>query len=79
MITIKIDIQNLKKGKSGTMEKLNINGNWDKKRKNLKKKFAALTDDDLQYTEGEEEELIRRIQQRLDVPKEIAQKIIYYV
>jgi len=61
------------------MEELNISENWDKKREILKKKFKVLTDDDLQYTEGEEEELIGRIQQRLDVPKEIAEKILYYV
>lgn len=61
------------------MEKLNINGNWDTKRGKLKQKFADLTDDDLTYTEGKEEELVKRIQQRLDVPKEIAQKIIRYV
>lgn len=61
------------------MEKLNINGNWDKKRGKLKQKFANLTDDDLEYTEGKEDELVGRIQQRLDVPREIAQKIIRYV
>lgn len=61
------------------MEKLNINGNWDEKRGKLKQKFADLTDDDLKYTEGDEDELVGRIQQRLDVPKEIAQKIIRYV
>lgn len=61
------------------MEKLNINGNWDEKRGKLKQKFADLTDDDLKYTEGNEDELVGRIQQRLDVPKEIAQKIIRYV
>lgn len=61
------------------MEKLNINGNWDEKRGKLKQKFANLTDDDLEYTEGKEDELVGRIQQRLDVPKDIAQKIIRYV
>lgn len=61
------------------MEKLNINGNWDEKRGKLKQKFADLTDDDLKYSEGNEDELVGRIQQRLDVPKEIAQKIIRYV
>lgn len=60
------------------MEKLTIDGNWDKKRTKLKQKFAGLTDDDLNYTEGEEEELVGRIQQRLEVPEEIAQKIIRY-
>lgn len=61
------------------MEKLNISGNWNEKRDRLKQKFTVLTDDDLNYTKGKEEELIGRIQQRLNVPKEIAQKIIRYV
>lgn len=62
-----------------TMNDLDINRNWHKKRDRLKQKFAVLTDDDLNYTEGKEEELVGRIQQRLDVPREIAQKIIRYV
>lgn len=57
---------------------LNINGNWHKKRDRLKQKFSALTDNDLKYSEGDEEILVERIQQRLGVPKDIAQKIIRY-
>ncbi|SHF47458.1 Uncharacterized conserved protein YjbJ, UPF0337 family [Fodinibius roseus] len=62
-----------------TTDNLNINGNWHQKRDRLKQKFSVLTDDDLSYAEGEEEELVGRIQQRLNVPREIAQKIIRYV
>lgn len=62
-----------------TTDNLNINGNWHQKRDRLQQKFSVLTDDDLNYTEGEEEELVGRIQQRLNVPREIAQKIIRYV
>lgn len=61
------------------MEELNINGNWEEKRTKLKQKFAVLTDDDLDYTQGREEELVGRIQQRLKVPKDIAKKIIRYI
>lgn len=60
------------------MRDLNINGNWHKKKKQLQDNFAQLTDDDLKYTEGKEHELIKRIQQRLDVPRDIARKIICY-
>lgn len=61
------------------MKQLNINGNWNEKKGKLKQKFADLTDDDLEYTQGNEEQLVQRIQQRLEVPREIAQKIIRYV
>lgn len=61
------------------MDKLNINGNWEEKKTKLKQRFVDLTDDDLRYTRGKEEELVGRIQKRLNVPNEIAQKIIRYV
>jgi len=58
------------------MEKLTLKGEWDKKKGRLKQKYAKLTDDDLQYTEGKADELVGRIQQRLDVTREKARKII---
>ncbi|SMO38955.1 CsbD family protein [Fodinibius sediminis] len=58
------------------MDKLNIKGNWHEKKGKLKQQFAELTDDDLQYQEGQEEELIGRIQQRLGTTKEKAKNII---
>jgi uncharacterized protein YjbJ (UPF0337 family) len=58
------------------MNELNIKGNWHEKKGKLKKQFAELTDDDLQYAEGKEEELIGRIQQRLGTTKEKARHII---
>lgn len=60
------------------MHDLNINGNWNEKRKKLRENFAQLTNDDLQYSKGSEDQLIKRIQQRLDIPTDIAQKIIRY-
>lgn len=58
------------------MDKLNIKGNWNEKKGKLKQKYAELTDDDLTYAEGKEEELIGRIQQRLGTSKEKAREII---
>ena len=58
------------------MDKLNIKGNWKEKKGKLKQKYAELTDDDLTYAEGKEEELIGRIQQRLGTSKEEARNII---
>ena len=46
------------------MNKLQIKGNWNVMKGKLKQKYANLTDDDLQYVEGKEDELIGRIQRR---------------
>lgn len=40
-------------------------GNWNEVKGKLKQRFAQLTDDDLLYMEGKEEELLGRLQQRL--------------
>jgi uncharacterized protein YjbJ (UPF0337 family) len=46
------------------MSTLAAKGNWNIAKGKLKQKFAQLTDDDLQFLEGKEEELIGRIQKR---------------
>lgn len=61
------------------MDKLNINGNWEEKKEKLKLEFPALTDKDLDYTNGKEEELIENIKKRLSIPNEIAKKLIRYI
>ena len=58
------------------MNELKIKGNWKEKKGKLKQKYAELTDDDLTYAEGKEEELVGRVQQRLGTSKEEAQRII---
>jgi len=47
------------------MDKLEFKGNWNKMKGQLKQKYADLTEDDLKYTEGKEDELIGRIQEKL--------------
>jgi uncharacterized protein YjbJ (UPF0337 family) len=47
-----------------TMSTLTAKGNWNIAKGKLKQKFAQLTDDDLQFAEGKEDELIGRIQKR---------------
>lgn len=59
------------------MNELNIEGNWHEKKGKLKQEFAELTDNDLRYVEGREEELIGRVQQRLGTTKEKARHIIH--
>ncbi|HEV2694880.1 MAG TPA: CsbD family protein [Verrucomicrobiae bacterium] len=52
------------------MSTLTAKGNWNIAKGKLKQKFAQLTDDDLQYTEGKEDELLGRIQKRTGETKE---------
>ncbi|HEM49112.1 MAG TPA: CsbD family protein [Caldithrix sp.] len=58
------------------MNKLNIKGNWNEVAGKLKQKFANLTDDDLLFTEGKEEELYGKLQQKLGKTKEEFQKLL---
>ncbi|MBA4309497.1 MAG: general stress protein CsbD [Chlorobiaceae bacterium] len=58
------------------MNKLNIKGNWNELAGKLKQKFANLTDDDLLFKEGKEEELWGRLQQKLGKTKEQIRKLI---
>jgi len=52
------------------MNKLSIKGNWNEVKGKLKQKYANLTDDDLLFTEGKEEELYGRLQKRLGKTKD---------
>jgi uncharacterized protein YjbJ (UPF0337 family) len=50
--------------------KLTIKGNWDEMKGKLKQKFAILTDDDLLFIKGKEEELLGRLEKKLGQTKE---------
>lgn len=52
------------------MDKLEIKGNWNELKGKLRQEYAELTDDDLQYVEGKEEELLGKIQKRVGNSKE---------
>lgn len=58
------------------MNKLEIKGNWNEMKGTLKKKYANLTDNDLVYAEGKEDELIGKLQKKLGKSKEDVHKII---
>jgi uncharacterized protein YjbJ (UPF0337 family) len=51
--------------RSPCMDKLEIKGNWNEAKGRLKKAYADLTDDDLTYEEGQEDQLLGRIQKKL--------------
>jgi uncharacterized protein YjbJ (UPF0337 family) len=56
--------------KQSGMTTLQLKGNWNEIKGKLKQKYAQLTDDDLTFAEGKEEELLGRLQQRLGKSKE---------
>jgi uncharacterized protein YjbJ (UPF0337 family) len=58
------------------MTKLEIKGDWNITKGKLKKKWAKLTDDDLSYSEGQQDELIGRIQKRTGQTREAVEKAI---
>ena len=51
------------------MNKLNMKGNWNEVAGKLKQKYANLTDDDLLFAEGKEEEVLGKLQQKLGKSK----------
>ncbi len=53
-----------------------LKGNWNEIKGKLKQKFAMLTDSDLLFTEGKEEEMYGRLQTRLGKTKEEIHKLI---
>ena len=46
------------------MSNLKLKGNWNELKGKAKQQYADLTDDDLLYEEGKEDELIGRIQKK---------------
>jgi len=53
-----------------------IKGNWNELKGKLKKKYAVLTDNDLMYDEGNEDELLGRLQTKLGKTKDEVRRII---
>jgi uncharacterized protein YjbJ (UPF0337 family) len=53
-----------------------LKGNWNTLKGSLKQKYAQLTDDDLKYVEGKEDELLGKIQTRLGITQAVLEKII---
>ena len=52
------------------MNKLQIKGNWNEIQGKLRQKYGNLTNDDLAYAEGKEEELLGRLQKATGKAKE---------
>lgn len=58
------------------MNTLQLKGAWNEIKGKLKQQYGDLTDDDLTYIEGKEDELLGRLQQKLGKSKEEVKKLI---
>ena len=58
------------------MNSTELKGKWNELKGTLKQKYAELTDDDLLFEEGKEDEVYGRIQQRIGSTKEEIKKMI---
>ena len=53
-----------------------MKGNWNELKGKMKQEYAELTEDDLAYQEGQEDELLGRLQQKVGKSKEEVKKWI---
>jgi len=58
------------------MNKLQFKGSWNEVKRKLKQKYAQLTDDDLAYAKGKDDELIGRLQKRLGKSAEEVRRML---
>jgi uncharacterized protein YjbJ (UPF0337 family) len=68
--------KNKQQNKITIMTTLEIKGDWNITKGKLKQKWAKLTDNDLRYTEGKQEELIGRIQKLTGETREVIENTI---
>lgn len=52
------------------MANLRVKGNWNEIKGKLKQKYADLTDDDLKYVDGKEDELLGKLQKKTGKTKD---------
>ena len=52
------------------MNKLTIEGNWNEIKGKLKQKYGELTDNDLTFAKGKEDEMYGRLQKKLGKSKD---------
>jgi len=58
------------------MNKLEIKGSWNELKGKLKQQYGNLTDDDLVFAEGKEDELLGRLQKKLGKSKDEVRQMI---
>jgi uncharacterized protein YjbJ (UPF0337 family) len=58
------------------MNKLQIKGSWNELKGKLKQQYGNLTEDDLVFSEGKEDELLGRLQKKLGKGKDEVRQMI---
>jgi uncharacterized protein YjbJ (UPF0337 family) len=58
------------------MDSLRIKGNWNEMKGKIKQQWGSLTDDDLTFKEGQEDEMLGKIQKRTGKTRE---EIVRYI
>jgi uncharacterized protein YjbJ (UPF0337 family) len=56
---------------------LKIKGNWNELKGKLKTKYGELTDDDLAFAEGQEEQLLGKVQEKTGETEENLKKMMF--
>jgi len=59
-----------------SMNKLQMKGSWNEIKGKLKQSYGSLTDDDLVFAEGKDDELVGRLQKKLGKSKEEVRQMI---
>ncbi|MBO9702182.1 MAG: CsbD family protein [Sporocytophaga sp.] len=59
------------------MDNLRLKGSWKEMKGKLKQEFADLTDNDLLYEEGKEDELIGRLQKKTGKTKDEVRALVF--
>jgi uncharacterized protein YjbJ (UPF0337 family) len=58
------------------MNKLQVKGSWNELKGKLKQQYGNLTDDDLVFSEGKEDELLGRLEKKLGKSKDQVRQMI---
>ena len=58
------------------MNKLQMQGSWNEIKGKLKQQYGNLTDDDLVFAEGKDDELIGRLQKKLGKSKDEVRQMV---
>jgi uncharacterized protein YjbJ (UPF0337 family) len=58
------------------MNKLQFKGSWNEIKGKLKQQYGNLTDDDLVFAEGKDDELIGRLQRKLGKTKDEVRQMV---
>ena len=72
MLTLQRDLEIRIRG----MDKLQFKGSWNEIKGKLKQQYGNLTDDDLVFAEGKEDELLGRLQKKLGKSKDDVRQMI---